>query len=112
MWSALAFASADIGIIALIIGTQETSYIGVTIGLIMLIIGGPTFLALDYYNTEITYKVEMQTQEVLSENGKDYAIRLRIYREGKYYDIEMSINKYHGETELTFTRAELLKYRQ
>lgn len=110
MWSAFAFASAGIGIIALIIGAQETNWIGVIIGLIMLIIGGPTFLALDYYNTERTYKVEMQTQEVLSANGKDYAIRLRIYKDGKYYDIEMPIEEYHGETELTFTKAELYKY--
>ena len=77
----------------------------------MLIIGVPVFLAIDYYNTETTYKVEMQTQEVLSANGKDYAVRLRIYKNGEYYDIEMPIDEYHGETELTFTKKELSKYR-
>ena len=77
----------------------------------MLIIGVPVFLAIDYYNTETTYKVEMQTQETLSANGKDYAVRLRIYKDGKYYDIEMPIDEYHGETKLTFTKEELSKYK-
>lgn len=111
MWGALAFASAGIGVITLVISAQKTNCIGVIIGLIMLIIGGPTFLALDYYNTETTYKVEMQTQEILSANGKDYAIRLRVYKDGKYYDIEMPIEEYHGETELTFTQEKLFKYK-
>ena len=111
MWNAFALMSAVLGVAVLIASAQEESCTGVIIGLVMLIIGAPVFLALDYYNTETTYKVEMQTQETLSANGKDYAVRLRIYKDGQYYDIEMPIDEYHGETELTFTQKELYKYR-
>lgn len=111
MWGAFALISAGLGIIIFIVSAQEESCIGVIIGLVMLIIGAPVFLAVDYYNTETTYKVEMQTQETLSANGKDYAVRLRIYKDGQYYDIEMPTDEYHGETELTFTQAELSKYK-
>lgn len=111
MWSILGLVTACIGIIIIIISANEVSCTGVIIGFIMLIVGPLVFLTLDYYNTETTYKVEMQTQETLSANGKDYAIRLRIYKDGEYYDIEMPIDEYHGETELTFTRTELSKYK-
>lgn len=111
MWNVLGLVIACIGIIILIISIDRTSCIGIIIGFIMLIVGPLVFMTLDYYNTEKTYKVEMQTQEVLSANGKDYAIRLRIYKDGEYYDIEMPIDEYHGETELTFTQAELSKYK-
>jgi len=111
MWGILTLVLLILGIAILWASAQETSLIGTIIGLVMLIIGVPVFLAIDYYNTETTYKVEMQTQEVLSANGKDYAVRLRIYKNGEYYDIEMPIDEYHGETELTFTKKELSKYR-
>lgn len=111
MFGILSLVSLILGIAILWASAQETSLIGTIIGLVMLIIGVPVFLAIDYYNTETTYKVEMQTQETLSANGKDYAVRLRIYKDGKYYDIEMPIDEYHGETELTFTKEELSKYK-
>lgn len=111
MWGILVCISVMIGLGLIVKSTQDISFISTIIGLIMIIIVAPVFLALDYYNTETTYKVEMQTQETLSANGKDYAVRLRIYKDGKYYDIEMPIDEYHGETELTFTEMELSKYK-
>ena len=111
MWSVLACISTIVGLGIIIKSTQDIGFISTIIGLIILMIVAPVFLVLDYYNTETTYQVEMQTQEVLSANGKDYAIRLRIYRDGRYYDIEMPIDEYHGETELTFTQMELSKYK-
>ena len=111
MWGILVCISVMIGLGLIVKSTQDISFISTIIGLIMIIIVAPVFLAIDYYNTETTYKVEMQTQEVLSTNGEDYAVRLRIYKDGKYYDIEMPIDEYHGETELTFTPAELSKYK-
>lgn len=111
MWSVLVWICVMIGIGIIIKSLQDTGWISTIIGLIMIIIVAPVFLVIGYYNTETTYKVEMQTQEILSANGKDYAIRLRIYKDGEYYDIEMPIDEYHGETELTFTPAELSKYK-
>lgn len=85
---------------------------GTIIGFIILI-GGTIFcVTMDYYYTKNTYNVEIETQKIITINGEEKAIRLRIYKNHIYYDIELPIDKYNGETKLSFTASEInqLKY--
>lgn len=109
MWGILAIVLAIVGIITLIISTERLSVLGTIIGLILLL-GGLIFcLILDYGYTKNTYNVEMETQKIITINGKEKAIRLRIYKNNIYYDIELPIDEYNGETKLSFTPDEIAR---
>ena len=112
MWIILAMISALAGIIILIVSADQVSVLGTIIGFILLI--GGTFFCyiMDYCYTIDTYNVEIETQKIISINGEEKAIRLRIYKNHVYYDIELPIDEYNGETKLSFTAKEInqLKY--
>ena len=107
MWIILAFISAIVGIITLVVSTDKISILGIIIGFILIIIGLPFCLVTDYYYTKNTYNVEMETQKIVAINGEEKAIRLRIYKNNVYYDIELPIDEYNGETKLSFTPSEI-----
>lgn len=112
MWIILTFIFAIAGIIIMIISADQVSTLGVIIGLILLI-GGTIFcFTMDYCYTKNTYNVEMETQKIITVNGKEKSIRLRIYKDNVYYDIELPIDEYNGETKLSLTQSEIsqLKY--
>jgi hypothetical protein len=62
---------------------------------------------MDYCYTKSTYNVEIETQKIITINGKEKAIRLRIYKNNVYYDIELPIDEYNGETRLSFSLYEI-----
>lgn len=106
MWGILALILAIVGIIT-VIANIDGSLLGLFIGLI-LCLGGTTFcLVMDYCYTKHTYNVETETQKIIIINGEEKAIRLRIYKNNIYYDIELPIEKYNGETKLSFTWSEI-----
>lgn len=107
MWGILAVILALAGIITLIASANNISLWGTLIGFILLLGGTSSCAVMDYCYTKSTYNVEIETQKIVTINGEDKAIRLRIYKNGVYYDIELPIDEYHGETKLTFTAKEI-----
>jgi len=112
MWGILAFISLIAGIIILLVSADKISSLGIVIGCIILIGGTISCVIMDYCYTKKTYNVEIETQKIITINGEEKAIRLRIYKNHVYYDIELPIEEYHGETKLSFTAKEInqLKY--
>lgn len=112
MWGILAVILALAGIITLIMSVERLSILGTFIGLILLLGGTSSCAVMDYCYTKSTYNVEIETQKIVTINGEEKAIRLRIYKNGRYYDIELPIDEYNGETKLSFTAKEInqLKY--
>ncbi len=109
MWGILAGIVAIIGVIILVISSDSISWLGAIIGFIILLCGAPVCIMMGYFYTKNTYNVEIETQKIVSVNGEEKAIRLRIYKNNTYYDIELPIEEDNGETKLSLTQSEIDK---
>ena len=109
MWGILAIISLIAGIIILLVSADKISSLGIIIGFIILVGGTVSCAIMDYYYTKNTYNVEIETQKIVAVNGEEKAIRLRIYKNNTYYDIELPIDEYNGETKISLTKSEIDK---